>query len=165
MKILEVRSQREIDDAASLMRGLYEAVRSLNRDDLQRIEEYYRGSWFFDSSPKIPTEYRPPQGDVLIAYLNDRPIGTVAVRRMDRDHCELKSMFVTKDCRGSGVAPVLCKRVIGLAKEQGYRSVRLITGERQVPARRLYEKLGFKMVASWESKPHEAHDYFELSIA
>ncbi len=165
MKIFKVRSDTEIDDAAKLMRGLYKAVKSLNPDDLERIEDYYRGSWFFDSSPEIPTEYRPPQGDVLIAYLSDRPIGTVAVCRMDRDHCELKSMFVEEDFRGSGVAPALCKRVIGLAKEQGYRTVRLMTGDRQAPARRLYERLGFKKVASWETNPHEAHDYFELSIA
>ncbi len=165
MKILEVRSQAEIDEAATLMRGLYEAVRSLNHDDLQRIEEYYRGSWFFDRSPKIPTEYRPPHGDVLIAYLGGRPVGTVAVRRMDRDHCELKSMFVANDCRSKGVASALCKRVIGLAREQGYHTVRLMTGERQVTARRLYERLGFKMVTSWDANPHEAHDYFELGIA
>lgn len=165
MKILNVRSQTEISDAARLMRGLYQAVKSLNCDDLQRIEEYYQGAWFFDRSPQIPTEYRPPQGNVLIAYLSDRPVGTVAIRRLDRDHCELKSMFVTKDCRGKGVAPALCKHVIELAKEQGYRSVRLMTGKRQVPARRLYERLGFKMIPSWEANPHEAHDYFELGIA
>ena len=165
MEILEVRSEKQTDDAASLMRSLYEAVRSINSDDTQRVEEYYRGAWFFDSLPKIPAEYRPPRGDTLIAYQSDRPVGTVAIRRMDRDHCELTSMFVTSECRGTGVAQALCKRAIGLAKEQGYHTVRLMTGNRQVPARRLYEKLGFKMVKSWEANPHDAHDYFALRIA
>ncbi len=165
MKILEVRSQKETDDAASLMRGLYEAVKSINSDDTERVEEYYRGSWFFDRLPQIPTEYRPPLGDILIAYQRDRPVGSVAICRMDRDYCELKSMFVTSECRGSGVAQALCKRAIELAKEQGYHTVRLMTSKRQVPARRLYERLGFKMIPSWETNPHDAHDYFELSIA
>ena len=165
MKILEVRSQTETDDAANLMRGLYEAVRSINSDDTQRVDAYYQGAWFFDDVPEIPTEYRPPRGDILIAYQRDKPVGTVAICRMDQYHRELTSMFVTRECRGSGVAQVLCKRAIGLAKEHGYHTVRLMTSKRQVPAMRLYERLGFKLVKSWETNPHDAHHYFELGIA
>lgn len=164
MDIIKARSQAEIDDAASLMRGLYEANKSLYFDDLQTIEDYYRGSWFFDASPEIPTEYRPPQGDVLVAYLGRKPAGTVAIYRMDDKHCELKSMFVAPECRSNGVASALCRGVIGLAKEQKYATVRLTTGERQLPARRLYERLGFKMITPWDVDPPEGYDYFELGI-
>ena len=165
MKILKARSRMEVDDAASLMRGLYEANRALYHDDLETIENYYRGSWFFEVSPAIPENYRPPQGDVLVGYLEDRPAGTVAISRMDPDNCGLKSMFVASEFRAAGVARALCEKVIELAKDQGYRTVRLTTGVRQRPARRLCEGLGFKRVNPWDADPPEGYDYFELTIA
>ncbi|MEL6170270.1 MAG: GNAT family N-acetyltransferase [Pseudomonadota bacterium] len=165
MKIVEARSRTEVDDAAALMRGLYEANKSLYDDDLQTIVDYYRGSWFFEASPQIPTEYCPPQGDVLVAYLDGIAAGTVAIYRMDDKHCELKSMFVEPQCRSNGVASALCKKVIDLAGAQGYRTIRLTTGERQRPARRLYKRLGFRIVTPWDANPPEGYDYFELEIA
>ena len=165
MKILKARSRAEVDDAASLMRGLYEANKALYHDDLETIETYYQGSWFFDASPTIPDDYRPPQGDVLVGYLDDRPAGTVAIIRVDAKNCELKSMFVATEFRGAGVARALCEKVIELAKDQGYRTVRLTTGVRQEPARRLYKRLGFKPVKSWDAAPPEGYDYFELGTA
>ncbi|SFL90203.1 GNAT family N-acetyltransferase [Shimia aestuarii] len=164
MHIVEARSQAEVDDAAALMRGLYEANKSLYSDDLQTIEDYYRGSWFFETRPQIPTEYCPPQGDVLIAYMDGQAAGTVAIYRMDDSHCELKSMFVEPQFRTSGVASALCKKVIELAVAQGYSTVRLTTGERQGPARHLYERLGFKIVTPWDANPPQGYDYFELEV-
>lgn len=146
------------------MRGLYEVNKALYSDDLDTIEEYYSGSWFFDDAPEVPAEYRPPLDDVLVAYLDHIPVGTVAIYRMDDSHCELKSMFVAPEHRKAGVASALCEAVIGLAKKQGYRNVRLTTGVRQLPARRLYERLGFKLVTPWDGDPPEGYDYFELTV-
>jgi len=165
VEVRVVRSPREIADAANLMQGLVDANKTLYSDDLNTIEEYYRGSWFFDEKPKVPHEYRPPQGDVLVAYLKGEAAGTVAIYRMDNEHCELKSMFVSPEHRKNGVAAALCDAVISLARTQGYRFVRLTTGVRQLAARRLYQKLGFQMVMPWDIDPPEGYDYFQLDIS
>ncbi len=165
MNILKARSQEEVADAARLMRGLYEANKTLYKDDLETIEDYYRGAWFFEIAPVIPDNYRPPQGDVFVGYLDGKPAGAVSTYRMDANNCELKSMFVATGFRGAGVARALCEKVIELAKDQGYQTVRLTTGVRQIPARRLYEGLGFKLVKPWDANPPEGYDYFELGIA
>lgn len=164
MEVRVVRSPNEIADAAILMQGLVDANKTLYSDDLETIQEYYRGSWFFDAEPEVPRDYRPPQGDVFIGYLKDEAAGTVAIHRMDDEYCELKSMFVAPEYRKNGVAAALCDAVIELAKTQGYHFVRLTTGVRQLAARRLYEKLGFEMVAPWDSDPPEGYDYFELKV-
>jgi hypothetical protein len=78
MNIRPARSRKEIGDAAALMRGLVDANKALYSDDLDTIEAYYRGAWFFNDYPEIPQEYCPPRGDVLLAYLNDEPADTVA---------------------------------------------------------------------------------------
>jgi putative acetyltransferase len=164
MKVHTVRSSSQVADAAKLMRDLVDANKALYSDDLITIEEYYRGSWFFEKASKVPLEYRPPQGDILVAYLDGEPAGTVAIHRMDDDHCELKSMFVAPHCRRKGVAAALCNAVIELAKTQKYQVVRLTTGVRQLAARRLYERLGFVMVMPWDNNPSEGYDYFELDL-
>jgi GNAT superfamily N-acetyltransferase len=147
------------------MQGLVDSNRALYSDDLATIEEYYRGSWFFDNEPELPLAYQPPHGDVLVAYLDGEPAGTVAIYRMDRSYCELKSMFVASEYRMKGVAAALCEAVIRLAKAQGYRTVRLTTGIRQTAARHLYERLGFRTVPPWDTHPPDGYDYFELDIS
>lgn len=164
MDIVPARSTKQVTEAANLMCGLVEVIKALYADDLVTLEEYYRGSWFFDDEPAVPAQYRPPNGDVLVAYLNGCAAGTVATYRMDGDHCELKSMFVSPDHRRKGVAAALCDAVINLARSQGYKIVRLSTGLRQPEARRLYEELGFKVVTPWISDPPEGYDYFELKL-
>jgi len=165
MKVLPARTVKEVGDAAILMCDLVEANKALYSDDSETINSYYRGSWFFDNNPKIPEEYCPPHGDVLIAYLEDSPAGTVAISRMDEDHCELKSMFVSPGHRRKGVAVVLCDAVIGLARSQGYKVIRLTTGERQPEARNLYRQLGFIGVIPWDINPPDGYDYYELSLS
>ena len=165
MKVQAVRSVEQIVDAAMLMRGLVDAIKALYSDDIVTIEEYYRGSWFFDDQPSVPEEYRPPYGDVLVAYLDENPAGTVAIHRMDSDHCELKSMFVPPEFRRNGVAAALCDAVIERARSQGYEAVRLTTGVRQTGARRLYEELGFRIVSPWDANPPTGYDYFELNTS
>lgn len=165
MDIQAARSTQEVADAANLMRDLVEANKALYSDDLATIEEYYRDSWFFDDEPQVPSMYQPPNGDILVAYMDGKPAGTVAIYRMDGSHCELKSMFVQPECRNNGVALALCKAVIELARAQEYRTVRLTTGVRQLAARRLYERLGFRIVAPWDSNPPAGYDYFELDVS
>ena len=165
MDIRLARSRMEIGDAAALMRGLVDANKALYSDDLNTIEEYYRGAWFFNDYPEIPQEYCPPHGDVLLAYLNDEPAGTVATYRMDDEHCELKSMFVSPDHRRKGIAVALCDAVIGLARSQGYLKVRLTTGVRQPEARMLYKQFGFEPVSPWDTSPPEGYDYFEVMLS
>lgn len=164
MDVRIVRSRKDTLDAAMLMRGLVDANRTLYSDDLETIEAYYRGSWFLDDEPVVPPDYCPPQGDVLVAYLKNEAAGTVAFCRMDNDHCELKSMFVSPDFRMNGVAVALCEAVVNLARVRGYRFVRLTTGARQIAARRLYQKLGFELISPWDSDPPEGYDYFELDV-
>ncbi len=165
MDVRATRLESEVSDAAKLMRGLAEANMALYDDDRDTIEEYYRGSWFFSGDPEIPPEYCPPHGDVLLAYLGDIPAGTVAICRLDKARCELKSMFVAPGQRRQGVALALCETVISLARSQGYRAVRLTTGERQKSARRLYGQLGFEVVAPWHPDPPEGYDYYELALS
>ena len=164
MRLVHARSLQEMGDAAILMRGLVESNKSRYPDQIGLLDEYYRGSWFLEPSPRIPAEYLPPMGDVIVAYDEQEPVGTVAVCRMDAVHCELKSMFVPDAHRGRGVATRLCDEALKSAERLGFEIVRLTTGEKQPEARKLYEKLGFQMTKPWEDNPPSGFDYFEMAI-
>ena len=58
--------------------------------------------------------------------------------------CELQYMGVVPDARGQGLGRALCVRAIENARNSGAPDVFLWVDERNVPATRLYESLGFQ---------------------
>ena len=114
MRLVRARTNEEMSDSALLIRGLVESNKERYPEQNELLDDYYRGSWFLDPSPRIPPGYLPPLGDVVIAYSETQSIGTVAICRMDDEHCELKSMFVPVEYRGTGVAKALCLEVLAV---------------------------------------------------
>jgi putative acetyltransferase len=79
---------------------------------------------------------RNAQGDVL---------GMGALKPLDADHAELKSMHTKSEVRGLGVGAALVAHLLEKARAMGLTRVSLETGSDVVfaPARRLYERNGF----------------------
>jgi len=164
LDIRPVRKTTEMADSANLMIELVESNKERYNDERQMLDEYYRGSWFFEKSPVVPAQYRPPNGDILVAYLENIPAGTVAISKMDKQICELKSMIVPPEHRRKGIAVALCNEVLVVARELGYSCVRLTTGEKQPEAQTLYKKLGFQLMAPWDENPPAGFSYFEKAL-
>jgi GNAT superfamily N-acetyltransferase len=57
---------------------------------------------------------------------------------------QLEDLFVVSGARGDGVGRRLLDFALARAEERGVRAVGLNTNERNEPARRLYEKAGFR---------------------
>ena len=74
-----------------------------------------------------------------------RVVGVAALKRIDEEHAELKSMHTAEEARGQGVARALVEHIVGLARERGYRRLSLETGSGPAfePARALYASAGF----------------------
>ena len=72
-------------------------------------------------------------------------LGVGALKRLDDDHAELKSMHTRQAVRGQGVGRAMVDHLLAVASGRGYRRVSLETGtmEAFVPAHRLYEGAGF----------------------
>ena len=72
-------------------------------------------------------------------------LGVGALKRLDADHVELKSMHVAEEARGRGIGRAILDHLLALARESGYRRVSLETGSMEAfaAARSLYEKAGF----------------------
>jgi putative acetyltransferase len=72
-------------------------------------------------------------------------LGVGALKRLDAEHAEIKSMHTAQAARGRGVGRAMLGHLLGLARGHGYRRVSLETGTmiEFAPARTLYQSAGF----------------------
>ena len=72
-------------------------------------------------------------------------VGCGAIKRLDAEHAEVKSMRTRSVRKRSGVASLLLGHIIDEAKRMGFKRLSLETGADEffLPARKLYEKFGF----------------------
>ena len=87
-------------------------------------------------------ELATPEVHFIAARDGDDVLGTGAFKRMD-GYCEVKSMFTAEAARGRGVAAAILRALEDQAHGEGFRVLRLETGELLAPAVRLYERHGF----------------------
>lgn len=92
----------------------------------------------------------------------DTVVGCGAIKRLDADHAEVKSMRTTATRKRSGIAALLLAHIIAEAKRMGFTRLSLETGAAEffLPARRLYEKFGFaycEPFADYRPDPHSVY--------
>ncbi|MHB1134884.1 MAG: GNAT family N-acetyltransferase [Chloroflexota bacterium] len=112
----------------------------------------------------LPGDYAPPDGRLFLALARGRPLGCVALRRLDATTAEMKRLFVRRGARGRGLGRALAEAVIGAARAAGYKSLRLDTVPGMVEAGRLYASLGFVEVPAYRYNPIPGVRYLELSL-
>lgn len=93
-------------------------------------------------------------------------IGCGALKELDSSHAEIKSMRVASALRGNGVASKLLNHIMGAATLKGYKRLSLETGSMTFfePARKLYEKHGFKYSAPFANYKEDENSVF-MSLA
>ena len=72
-------------------------------------------------------------------------LGVGALKRLDPENAELKSMHTTASARRQGVGGAMLQHLIGVARQRGFRRLSLETGTMAAfePARSLYAAAGF----------------------
>ncbi|MFT2110822.1 GNAT family N-acetyltransferase [Marinomonas sp. 2405UD68-3] len=92
-----------------------------------------------------PESLKQPSISFWSANEGGEVIGCVALKELDCNHAEVKSMRTSEAARNKGVASQLLTHVLSIAKERGYKKLSLETGSMAffIPARKLYEKYGF----------------------
>lgn len=68
-----------------------------------------------------------------------------ALKRLDDQHAELKTMHTVEHARGRGIGRAMLEHLLAVARERGFQRVSLETGSMQAfaPARSLYASAGF----------------------
>lgn len=96
------------------------------------------------------------------AWIDDEIAGIAALKRLDTERGELKSMRVADGFRGSGVGRMLLRHAIAEARALGIRSLWLETGSATefAPAQRLYESEGFVRTGPFDAYTDDPFSVF-----
>jgi GNAT superfamily N-acetyltransferase len=90
-----------------------------------------------------PDEVSDGRGAFLVAYIEGRPVGCGAVRRIEPQVAEIKRMYVDPSVRGRRVGRRILDALESHARRLNARRIVLETGPRQPEAIALYQHAGF----------------------
>jgi GNAT superfamily N-acetyltransferase len=96
-----------------------------------------------------PEEMAPPGGAFVLVVDGGDPVGCGGLKRLDPEACEIKRMYVRPEARGKGLSRGLLEALEERARELGYATARLDTGDRQPAAKWLYESAGYRPIADY----------------
>jgi len=97
--------------------------------------------------------YNPERERCIIAEMNGEIVGSVFVVQNSDTVAKLRLLLVEPKARGMGLGTRLVEEAIAFARRVGYQKLILWTNSVLEDARRIYKKLGFKLV---EQEPHNS---------
>ena len=99
---------------------------------------------------------RKPEITFWTVWEDGELLGCGALKELDPQHGEIKSMRTASSHLRKGVASYIVNHILEVAKERGYKRLSLETGSMEAfkPAHKLYTKFGFTRCAPFA-------DYFE----
>jgi GNAT superfamily N-acetyltransferase len=120
---------------------------------------------FAEELAELPGKYGAPAGCLLLAMVNDKPAGCVALRRLADGVCEMKRLYLRPSYRNIGLGRTLAERIIQEARDLGYVHMRLDT----IPsimgkAVSMYRAIGFEVIPPYCENPIPGAVCMELSL-
>ena len=112
----------------------------------------------------LPGKYAPPQGRLILAWDDGKPVGCVALRPIDGEACEMKRLYVQSRVRGAQLGRRLAQRICDEARDAGYRRMCLDTLPTMSSAGRIYSALGFKPIEPYVFNPIEGAIFLGLEL-
>jgi ribosomal protein S18 acetylase RimI-like enzyme len=123
-----------------------EDVEYLHVHAIQQAGAYLgRGPWD-DDVYAIEETYHNNRGEFLIGEWDGIFVAMGAFRRTSPERAEIKRMRVHPNYQGRGLGQIILSELEVRARAMGYKILHLDTSVVQVPARKLYEKNGFREV-------------------
>jgi len=154
LKLIQPQTPDEIEVARQLFRE-YESWLGLSLC-FQGFEEELRG---------LPGKYTPPDGRLLLAFVDYELGGCIALRKLEDGICEMKRLFVREQFRGQRIGQQLIERIIDEARFAGYKAMRLDTFPPKMgKAVKLYESYSFREIPPYYENPHGETLFMELKL-
>jgi putative acetyltransferase len=110
---------------------------------------------------------RDPAVTFFTCRVNGDVLGMAALKHLDDEHAELKSMHTAAEARGQGIGQALVDHIVTLARERGYRRLSLETGSGPAfeAARSLYAGASFIPCGAFgDYRPTPLSTYMTLAL-
>ena len=121
------RKDETIQFVISILEGEF-GYTGFERPDLYNIEKTYQ---------------QDKKSNFWLAILDDKVIGTIAVKDYGNNRGFIKRLYVDKRMRSKGIGQRLMKTLLEFARDSGFEVLYTSTVEEFMSARNFYEKNGF----------------------
>ncbi len=119
----------------------------------------------YDDEVKYPeAKYGTPYGRLYIAYYDKELAGCIGLKRIDRQNCEMKRLYVRPQFRGKQIGNQLISKIIIDAKQIGYSYMLLDTLPFLQNAIHMYKKYGFYEIERYNDNPMTNSVYMKLDL-
>jgi putative acetyltransferase len=160
-----LRAEGKVDEIREVSTAIELAhARELIREYAASLDTDLCFQGFDSEMANLPGSYARPRGCLLLAWHDDLPAGCVAMRELKPGVAELKRLYVRPFARGFGLGRLLTERVIGEARQAGYRSIVLDTLAEMAHAQDLYRRLGFREIEPYYDNPIPGARYLRLDL-
>jgi len=104
-----------------------------------------------------PSVFALPEGQFVVAFEDGAPIGCGGLARHDAEEGEIRRMYVVPEARGRGASKLVLAALEAAARDLGYATLRLETGDRQPEACGLYERAGYERIDAYGPYVDDPH--------
>ena len=133
-------------------------IRATRHEDLPKLEWFGAFAHFRELYQRTWHDHQAGRRLMLVADLHGFPIGQVWLDVMPAEYAYLYALRVMEPLQGLGVGTRLIESAEALARSHGYRQIHLAVEKNNAGARRLYERLGFRIfsqrVDTWSYTDH-----------
>ncbi|HEX2116649.1 MAG TPA: GNAT family N-acetyltransferase [Alphaproteobacteria bacterium] len=153
VEVVETRSPDQIGAVASLVREFVAWARVRHGEKAWAVDLYFDRAELEAELATLGERYAPPHGALLLALVDGEPAACVVLDRLDKGICRMRRMFVRESVQGLGIGRRLATSLIALARDRGYRTMRLETSIYLHEAQALYRSLGFRTIPPYIDMP------------
>lgn len=119
-----------------------------------RVEENFGVSFdiasMLEDDMNTLDKFMPPQGRLLLGYVEDQPMGIACLKALTNSIGEVKRMYVRPAARKRGLGRALLDQLLEEARQIGYERVRLDSARFMMEAHELYRTSGFREIEAYE---------------
>ena len=163
---------KRIDIVSADTSAQIEAIRELFQEYAAALSFNLCFQSFEEELARLPGEYAPPSGALLLGLVDNQPAGCVALHKLNgemagraADICEMKRLYVRPEFRGAGLGRRLIDAILRSATAIGYSRMRLDTIPSEMGmAVKMYQQLGFVEIARYRPNPIPGAKYMELDL-
>ncbi len=143
---------------------MIEVIRKLFLEDARSLEIDLDFQDFETELNTLPGKYQPPDGALILALVEGKEAGCIALRKISKDICEMKRLYIREEYRGLGLGKKLVGMIIDEAVNKHYQYMRLDTLPTMKSAQSLYSSFGFYDIEPYVYNPIQGTRFMELKL-
>jgi len=163
--MIEIRRIKP-DEVTAAKRVIYRVAHEVFEDPLPLDDSitYYESRGELKDMNNIQQNYLDNGGIFLVIEDENQIIGTGSIRQLEDKVCELKRLWLLTEHHGQGLGYRLLQELVSIAREMGYKRIRLETAPvHQKRALELYKRVGFYEIPRYDTT-HEDDIAMELIL-